>query len=95
MRDTYDKSLSRPEARHRYWHIHMAGRDFFPDSNEVFTLEFHGKKYNLKVNHKNDIMTGQLYEVYQFLEGHRITVSRNQEGIYVLDAPDTKPYPNI
>jgi len=91
----FNKTLSRPEARHRYWHIHKSDRDFFPDSGEIFQMDFHGRAYGMKVNHKDDIMTGQLYETYQFLEGHRIYVKRNSNGKYTLDAPDTKPYPKL
>jgi hypothetical protein len=39
-------------------------------------------------------MTGQLY-VYQFLEGHQITVTKKGKNSYVLEAPDTKPYPEV
>ncbi len=90
----YSRPLKKPEARHRYWHIHKADRDFFPDSNVKFKIKFHDVTYELKVNHKNDIMTGQLY-VYQFLEGHQIIVTKNGTNSYVLDAPDTKLYPKI
>ena len=91
----YYKSLVKPEARHRYWHIHKADRDFFPESGIAFKLKFHGKIYELKVNHKDDIMTGKLYEKYQFLEGHRISVTRDSDEKYQLEAPDTKPYPIV
>ena len=91
----YTKILSRPEARHRYWHIHKADRDFFPDSGEIFEIKFHDRIFELKLNHKDDIMTGQLYEKYQFLEGHKVHVTRDPKGKYILDAPDTKPYPEI
>lgn len=91
----YSKSLTRPEARHRYWHIYKESREFFPESETQFKLEFHGKIYELKVNHKDDIMTGKLYEKYQFLEGHRIIVTKKGNKRYVLKAPDTKPYPAI
>jgi hypothetical protein len=91
----YSRPLKKPEARHRYWHIQKAERDFFPEANEPFKLKFHGETYDLKVNHKDDIMTGKLYEKYQFLEGHRITVTKNAKNSYVLDAPDTGLYPNL
>ena len=92
--DEYSRHLKKPEARHRYWHIVKADRDFFPDSGVVFNLKFHDTTYELKVNHKDDIMTGQLY-VYQFLEGHQITVTNKGKNSYVLEAPDTKPYPEV
>jgi hypothetical protein len=92
--DEYSRPLKKPEARHRYWHIVKADRDFFPDSGVVFKLKFHDTTYDLKVNHKDDIMTGQLY-VYQFLEGHQITVTKKGKNSYVLEAPDTKPYPEV
>lgn len=95
MTDTYSKTLKKPEARHRYWHILKEERDFFPNANEIFTLKFHGKTYEMKVNHKDDIMTGQLYERYRFLEGDIIIVTKNTGGIFVLEAPDTRLYPAI
>jgi len=95
MSEEYHKTLNGPEARHRYWHIVKDDRDFFPPSNEIFKLEFDKKTYELKVNHKDDIMTGQLFERYRFLEGDRIIVTKKQKGIFVLKAPDTKLYPKI
>ena len=91
----YSRPLTKPEARHRYWHILKADRDFFPDANEIFKLEFHGKTFDLKVNHKDDVMTGQIYYTHHFLEGDRITITKKAKNSYVLDAPDTKPYPEL
>jgi hypothetical protein len=88
----YTKILSRPEARHRYWHIHKDNRIFFPEQNEEFKLKFDGNTYVLKVNHKDDIMTGKLYEEFRFLSGDRIIVRKTGDGTYELDAPDTQPY---
>ena len=93
MAKEYYKTLNRPEARHRYWHIIKDDRDFFPPANEIFKLEFDKKTYKLKVNHKDDVMTGQLHERFRFLEGDRIVVKKKQKGIFVLEAPDTKLYP--
>ena len=90
----YSRPLKRPEARHRYWHIAKGDRDFFPAANEMFELKFHEKTYKMKVNHKDDIMTGKLYEKYQFLEGHRITITKKSDNSYELEALDTKPYPD-
>ncbi len=91
----YSRPLKKPEARHRYWHIQKAERDFFPDAGVVFKLEFHGKTYDLKVNHKDDVMTGQLYHLYHFLENDQIIVTKKAKNSYVLEAPDTKPYPEL
>ena len=91
----FTKRLNRPEARHRYWHILKDDREFFPDAHETFKLEFDGKVYELKVNHKEDVMTGQLYERFRFLENDRIIVTKKKDGTYSLKAPDTKLYPNI
>ena len=93
--EEYSRPLNRPEAKHRYWHIMKADRDFFPDAHVAFKLKFHDKTYELKVNHKDDIMTGQLYYLYRFLEGEQITITRKAKNSYVLDAPDTKPYPEL
>lgn len=90
--EDYTKILSKPEARHRYWHIHKSERNFFPDSNEIFDLEFNGKNFKMKVNHKDDIMTGQLYEKHKFTEGNRIIITKKNDGRYLLRAPDTGYY---
>ncbi len=39
MPEEYSRLLKKPEARHRYWHIQKAGRDFFPESDSVFKLK--------------------------------------------------------
>ena len=93
--DEYSKPLNRPEAKHRYWHIVKADRDFFPEAREEFKIEFHKKTYELNVNHKDDIMTGKLYYFYRFLEGDRIIIKKKGKNLYELEAPDTKPYPKI
>ena len=91
----YSRPLKKPEARHRYWHIMKGDRDFFPEAGEIFKLKFHDKTYELKVNHKDDVMTGQLYHTHHFLENDQITVTKKGKNSYVLDAPDTKPYPEL
>ena len=91
----YSRPLKKPEARHRYWHIMKGDRDFFPEAGEIFKLKFHDKTYELKVNHKDDVMTGQLYHTHHFLENDQITVTKKGENSYILDAPDTKPYPEL
>lgn len=91
----FQKILNHPEALHRYWYVPMSDREFFPDAHQVFKLKFDGKLYDLKVNHKGDIMTGELYERYRFLEGDRIMVKRKKDGIFTLDAPDTGLYPKM
>jgi len=93
MENKYRKTINRPEGRHRYWHIIKEDRDFFPPANKIFKLKFQEKVYDMKVNHKDDIMTGQLYEKYRFLEGDRIIVTKKKDLSYVLEAPDTKLYP--
>ena len=93
--EEYSRPLNRPEAKHRYWHIMKADRDFFPEAHETFKLKFHDKTYDLKVNHKDDIMTGQLYYLYRFLEGNRITITKKAKNSYVLESPDTKKYPEL
>ena len=91
----YSRPLNKPEARHRYWHIQIAERDFFPAANIPFKLSFDGKVFDMKVNHKEDVMTGQIYERYRFLEGDRIIVTKKKENVYSLEAPDTKLYPGV
>ena len=70
--------IRKAEARHRYWHIQKSDRDFFPEDSVQFKLEFDGNTFEMKINHKDDIMTGQLYERRRFLEGDRIIVSDTQ-----------------
>lgn len=93
--EVYNKILSRPEAKHRYWHIHKSEREFFPESGKFFNLEFDGKIFALKVNHKDDIMTGQLYERHKFQDVDRIIIKKKDEKTYVLFAPDTKLYSKL
>ncbi len=93
MLDEYSRPLKKPEAKHRYWHIHKADRDFFPDAGIPFKLEFDGKKFDMKVNHKDDIMTGQIYERHKFQEDDRIIVTKKKNNVYHLEAPDTVLYP--
>ena len=95
MAEEFQKILNQPEARHRYWHIIKDDREFFPESHETFKLKFDNKYYELTVNHKDDIMTGKLYERYRFLDGDRIIVKRKKDGSFTLDAPDTKLYPKV
>jgi len=87
----YVKILNRPEAKHRYWHIKKEDRYFFPDAHEVFKLKFDGKDYEMKVNHKDDIMTGQLYDVCKFPEGATISVEKKKTR-YVLTAEGTQSW---
>jgi len=91
MSDEYRKILNHPEARHRYWHIHKADRDFFPPAHQTFKLKFHNKTYELKVNHKEDIMTGKLFQDYKFFEGNEIVIKKIK-GNYVLTADDAKAW---
>ena len=93
MMAEYSRPLKKPEARHRYWHIKKDDRDFFPESDITFKLKFDGREFEMKVNHKDDIMTGKLYEKYRFLEGDRIIVTKKKNNVYELKTPDTKPYP--
>lgn len=92
MSDEYRKILNHPEARHRYWYITTEDRDFFPPTDKIFKLKFHDKVYDMKVNHKGDMMTGLLYEKYRFLEGNSITIKKDKAGVYVLTANDVKPW---
>jgi len=92
MQNRFTKILSHPEARHRYWHVPATDRDIFPGTDELFKLKFHDNVYELKVNHKNDIMTGKLYEYYKFFEGNEVVVKKNGKLQYDLVAKDAKPW---
>jgi hypothetical protein len=90
----YSRKIRKSEARHRYWHIQNSDKEFFPDTDVVFKLEFDGDVYEMKINHKNDIMTGKLYTKRRFLEDDRIIVKKKNAKLYSLDAPDTGLYPS-
>jgi len=92
MSEEYRKILKKPEARHRYWHIQKADRDFFPPTDKIFDLTFHDKVYELKINHKNDIMTGKIYQDYKLFEGNEIIVKKKGKIQYELSAKDAKPW---
>ena len=91
--EEYSRQIRKAEARHRYWHIQKSDREFFPDTDAVFKLEFDGDVYEMKINHKDDIMTGKLYVRRRFLEGDRIIIRKKKAKLYSLDAPDTEMYP--
>jgi len=93
--DEYSRTLGKSEAKDRYWHIQKADRGFFPESDVAFKLKFDGKEFEMKVNHKDDVMTGMIYERYRFMEGDRIIVTKKKNNVYSLEAPDTKLYPGI
>jgi len=92
MSEEYRKILNRPEAKHRYWHVKKDERSFFPAAHEIFELEFNEKIYNMKINHKDDIMTGQLYADYQFFEGNSIVIKKKKGGAYHLITKDAKAW---
>ena len=91
MPEEFLKTVNRSEAKTRYWRVPKDDRDFFPPDHETFNLKFHDRVYELKVNHKSDIMTGMLYEHYKFFEGDRINIEK-KDGSDVLTAKDTKPW---
>ena len=84
------KTLKKHEAKYRYWSILRAERDFFPDKNTEFKVEFEGKTIILKVTNRNVVMTGQFYEKYKFLENDRIILTKKKENHYLMVAPDTQ-----
>ena len=89
------KTLKKHEARYRYWSILKEERDFFPDQNIEFKVEFEGKKIVLKVSPKNVVMAGQFYEKYKFVENDRIILTKKKENFYLMEAPDTQLYPEM
>jgi len=91
MSDEYEKTLNRPEAKYRYWGVLKADRNFFPPAHEIFELKFHNKVYDLKINHKDDIMTGNLYADYKFFEGNKIKIKKSGKK-YVLTADEAQPW---
>jgi len=89
------KTLKKHEARYRYWSILVTERDFFPDKNTEFKVEFAGKTFALKVSQKNVVITSQFYEKCNFSEKDRIILTKKKEKFYLMDAPDTQLYPEI
>ena len=89
------KTLKKHEARYRYWSILVKERDFFPDKNTEFKVEFAGTTYDLKVSQKNVVMTSQFYEKYIFSENDRIILTKKKQNLFLMDAPDTQLYPKI
>jgi len=74
------KTLKKHEARYRYWSILKAERDFFPNQNTEFKVEFAGKTFDLKVSQKYVVMTSQFYEKYNFSENDRIILTKKKEN---------------
>jgi len=60
------KTLKKHEARYRYWSILKEERDFFPEKNTEFKVEFDRKTFDLKVSQKNVVVTSQFYEKIKF-----------------------------
>jgi len=46
----------------------------------------------MKINHKDDIMTGQIYNVCKFPEGCTIKIEKKKAGTYVLNAEGTESW---
>ena len=46
----------------------------------------------MKINHKDDIMTGQLYYDCRFLEGNTIKLEKKKNGSYSLTAEGTESW---
>lgn len=91
MSDEYEKTLNRSEAKVRYWGIPKEDRDFFPPAHEIFELKFHNKVYELKINHKGDVMTGLLYADYKFFEDNKIKIKKTGKK-YVLTADEAQAW---
>jgi hypothetical protein len=87
--------LKKAEAKYRYWRISKEERDFFPPENIEFEVEFVGKTSVLKVSPNNLVITSQFYEQYRFLENDRIILTKKKENIFIMNAPDTKLWPEI
>lgn len=89
------RTLKKAEAKYRYWRISKEEQDFFPSVNVEFKVEFVGKTSILKVGANNTVMTGQFYEKYKFLENDRVMLTKKKENFYIMDAPDTRLWPEI
>jgi hypothetical protein len=92
---TYCKTLTKSEAKYRYWRILKSDRNFFPEENIEFKVKFAGKISTLKVNYRDNMMVGQLYEKYRFLENDRIIFTKQKGNTYSMESPDTKLWPAI
>lgn len=87
----FTKILSSSERRHRYWQLHKNDRNFFPEKFQSFKLKFKGKIYEMKVNNRDCIMTGQLYKNHQFVDGETIRITIDKEGFYLMQTDSRKP----
>ena len=52
-------------------------------------MKFNDKTYDMKINHKDDVMTGLLYHDCRFLEGNTIRLEKKKNGTYSLTAEGT------
>jgi len=91
----YIKTLNKSDAKYRYWRLTKKDRDFFPDENIEFKVEFAGKTITLKIKYGTIIPAGQFYEKYKFLENDRIIFTEKEENVYLMEAPDTQSYSEV
>jgi hypothetical protein len=56
-------------------------------------MKFNDKTYDMKINHKDDIMTGLIYVDCRFLEGNTIKLEKKKNGTYSLTVEGTVPWP--
>ncbi len=54
---------------------------FFLTPTRLFFMKFDGKKFEMRVNHKDDVMTGMLYERRRFLDDGRIIIARIRKNL--------------
>ncbi len=88
--ETFTKIISKTEAKYRYWQIHRADLQFFPEKFKLFKIKFMGKIFEVKVNNRDCIMTGLFHYDYTFMEGDIIKITKNKNGMYELSVNDDK-----
>ena len=66
--EEYSRPLNRPEAKHRYWHIMKADRDFFPDDDVEYRICPH-YRFKLALHSAKQIINCALKEVRSVLGG--------------------------
>ena len=85
----FSKALSPSEAKYKYLGLTKRAREEFPPKDQKFKLKFQNKIYNFNVNNKDCIMLSQLYQVYQFVEGNTVKITKNKDGAFELTVNST------
>ncbi len=78
--EAFTKTVTKTEAKYRYWQLHKDEQSFFPEKFKPFKIKFMGKIFEVKVNNRDCIMTGLFHYDYTFMEGDVIRITKNKNG---------------